>query len=617
MANIKLLSFGLLSIIQTSILTAQIGIGTTSPHSSAVLELESEEKGFLPPRLTTQERDVINSPAAGLMIYNLDDKCLNIFNSTIWVNICSSSNSGGGSQPGNSNIPENFLLQANNTIYISSVYDENYFPYTQPTTLANTGQSAPDGTPEAKIIDFQGTLTTTGLTVKIPYLVFGTTDILLDTITQTKTVIADHIEGGGSTVDIQLQIPGGNYSPGAGFIDANLKAITTNLNAKKLDINEGMGTDFGILISEFVIPVNNTGDTDTLQVKIIPAIPDAEFGDGLHDFVYLPVQAEDGNVWLTNNLGAEYANINSSNFSIGNKATALNDEKSYGSKYQWGRKSDEHELMNYTSSTVGNNVNPSVNNAISNTSTPTHSNFIRNNSSPYDWLSPQNDNLWKGNNAPNNPCPNGFRLPTQTEWSNYRSVSGINTNADAASTALAISSAGWINDIGAQNEIGTTGYYWAGNSTQVNIAGSNFTKAWSYFFNSAFSNASANNNVFGYSVRCIQNNTNISSTSQGTAIIQSVNDCNVASTGSLDYNQQVANGVTQTINVTVSKAGTYQIYAFTNGVQFSGNGILNLGSQDIVLTAVSNPYMKPTQIGANTFSLNIPSGCTFVRHVGI
>jgi hypothetical protein len=69
---------------------AQIGIGTDKPNKSAELHLESNKKGFLPPRMSTQARNEINSGvfAEGLIIYNTDEKCLNIYNGTIWINLC-------------------------------------------------------------------------------------------------------------------------------------------------------------------------------------------------------------------------------------------------------------------------------------------------------------------------------------------------------------------------------------------------------------------------------------------------------------------------------------------------------------------------------------------------
>lgn len=43
----------------------QVGIGTSQPDSSAKLDVNSNSQGFLPPRMTTEERDSIPNPAAG------------------------------------------------------------------------------------------------------------------------------------------------------------------------------------------------------------------------------------------------------------------------------------------------------------------------------------------------------------------------------------------------------------------------------------------------------------------------------------------------------------------------------------------------------------------------
>lgn len=63
----------------------QVGIGTNAPDSTAILELQSTQRGFLPPRLTTEQRDSIQNPAIGLTIYNLDCHCINFFNGVQWV----------------------------------------------------------------------------------------------------------------------------------------------------------------------------------------------------------------------------------------------------------------------------------------------------------------------------------------------------------------------------------------------------------------------------------------------------------------------------------------------------------------------------------------------------
>jgi hypothetical protein len=54
----------------TTMLNSQVGIGTMSPDTSAVLDLYSTSRGFLLPRMTTANRDMIMAPANGLVIYN-------------------------------------------------------------------------------------------------------------------------------------------------------------------------------------------------------------------------------------------------------------------------------------------------------------------------------------------------------------------------------------------------------------------------------------------------------------------------------------------------------------------------------------------------------------------
>jgi hypothetical protein len=67
---------------------AQTGIGTTAPHASAQLEVSSTSKGFLPPRITTQQRDLITAPVAGLVVWCSDcafDGELQVYNGSAWI----------------------------------------------------------------------------------------------------------------------------------------------------------------------------------------------------------------------------------------------------------------------------------------------------------------------------------------------------------------------------------------------------------------------------------------------------------------------------------------------------------------------------------------------------
>ena len=87
----------------TNTLDAQIGVGGTNsfftsgstvfggstPPASAVLSAESTTKGFLPPRMTTVQRDAIASPAAGLVIYNTTTGKLNVRGAAAWEVVAS------------------------------------------------------------------------------------------------------------------------------------------------------------------------------------------------------------------------------------------------------------------------------------------------------------------------------------------------------------------------------------------------------------------------------------------------------------------------------------------------------------------------------------------------
>jgi hypothetical protein len=65
--------------------TLNVGIGTETPNSRAILDVASTTKGFLPPRMTTAQRDAISSPPAGLMVYNTTTNKGNRYNGTAWV----------------------------------------------------------------------------------------------------------------------------------------------------------------------------------------------------------------------------------------------------------------------------------------------------------------------------------------------------------------------------------------------------------------------------------------------------------------------------------------------------------------------------------------------------
>ncbi|GAB4290937.1 MAG: hypothetical protein Kow0068_16300 [Marinilabiliales bacterium] len=68
--------------------SGSVGIGTSTPNTNAALDVNSSTQGFLPPRMTNEQRDSIINPPVGLMIYNISTDCINIFKSTGWFELC-------------------------------------------------------------------------------------------------------------------------------------------------------------------------------------------------------------------------------------------------------------------------------------------------------------------------------------------------------------------------------------------------------------------------------------------------------------------------------------------------------------------------------------------------
>lgn len=79
----KLFTISLLTLLMgISSFAQNMGVNTTTPHATAMLDVVSNNKGFLPPRMSAAARDSIVSPAAGLIIYCTTSNCLNFFNGT-------------------------------------------------------------------------------------------------------------------------------------------------------------------------------------------------------------------------------------------------------------------------------------------------------------------------------------------------------------------------------------------------------------------------------------------------------------------------------------------------------------------------------------------------------
>jgi hypothetical protein len=178
-------------------------------------------------------------------------------------------------------------------------------------------------------------------------------------------------------------------------------------------------------------------------------------------------------------------------------AQSSTDYQAYGSLFQWGRGADGHQLITWTSSSA-TPVNGATT-TLSSTDQPGNALFILAPSTPYDWRSPQNGNLWQGLSGINNPCPVGFALPTDAQWVALVAESNITNSASAfGSTTLKLTVAG-LRDYttGVLNSPGSYGFYWSSSPDSANAY-------FLYFTSTGVIPANDYNRAIGFSVRCVK-----------------------------------------------------------------------------------------------------------------
>ena len=183
-----------------------------------------------------------------------------------------------------------------------------------------------------------------------------------------------------------------------------------------------------------------------------------------------------GRTWMDKNLGANQV------------ATSVTDPNAYGDLYQWGRLNDGHQSR--SSSTT---------NSTSNSDTPGHSLFIL---ADPDWRSPANDDLWQGLDGVNNPCPQGFRLPTEVEFEAERLTWDSNDAQGAFNSPLKFTLTGARSRVSGQ--IGNVGMF-AGYRTSTLSDGS--ARVMGISSTNAF--MGTRERADGNCVRCIMNEVNL------------------------------------------------------------------------------------------------------------
>jgi hypothetical protein len=162
------------------------------------------------------------------------------------------------------------------------------------------------------------------------------------------------------------------------------------------------------------------------------------------------------------------------------------DAASYGDLYQWGRGTDGHQIR--TSATTA---------TLSSSDQPGNGSFIVSSNSPYDWRSLQNNALWQGVNGVNNPCPSGYRLPTDLELVAELASWSSSDPAGAFASPLKLPVAGRRLTNGGLYPENTAGLYWT-STVRTIYSGA-------LFFSYGYTQMNYWDRANGGAVRCIKN----------------------------------------------------------------------------------------------------------------
>ena len=201
-----------------------------------------------------------------------------------------------------------------------------------------------------------------------------------------------------------------------------------------------------------------------------------------------------GKIWMDRNLGANQV------------ATSSTDAASYGDLYQWGRAADGHEkIFRVTGDVPTSNLYTDAEDSdgVANFNSPGGAwdgKFItRGGGNTRNWVDPAVpgvDYLWQGVNGTNNPCPAGFRIPTEAEWQ-AEIDNGIINSQTAFNSPLKLPVGGRRNATGVLDVVGSEGSYWSSGI-------SNVTRAQYLRFSSFISIISSFERAFGRAVRCLK-----------------------------------------------------------------------------------------------------------------
>jgi uncharacterized protein (TIGR02145 family) len=426
--------------------------------------------------MTQAQRDLISTPAAGLIVYCTDCGAngeLEIFNGSAWVNVV------GGAAAAASTVAD---APAIGTV-TSSSSGQAVVPFTAPASnggssiTSYTATSSPGGVTGTLSQSGSGSITVTGLTNGTAYTftVTATNGIgtslastASNSVTPASVPDAPTIGTATSSSSGQAVVPFTAPASNGGSAITSYTAtsspggVTGTLSQSGSGSITVTGLTNGTAYTFTVTATNGIGTSlaSTVSNSVTPL-----------STVVVNTSASTTLTFMAHNLGADYSL---------DPHTLV--QGIHGNYYQWGRSTAVADASTSSGAIGGWNTVPADNGA---------------------WAD--------GNKTANDPCPTGYRVPTRDQWyyvvihntqTSIGSFGRNETNFGAArqfvsgANTLTLPAAGYrFNINGALDDRGNNGYYWS--STENGTSGRRLT------FTSGNASTGSDNRTYGFSVRCV------------------------------------------------------------------------------------------------------------------